>query len=125
MSGNKVVKNLVIALGLIVCFFVVFWGTRNFKHWYTDVVLDNKEHFLSCTELPEKEFTERVFREHAKTVAEIEQINPGFIFVEVDATQCAGKADIVIYFASHKEREQIETILGDSFWGVPYRMYNR
>jgi hypothetical protein len=39
---------------------------------------------------------------------------------------CPGKADIVIWYASHAQRLVIEGILGaDRFFGIPYRLRNQ
>jgi hypothetical protein len=57
-------------------------------------------------------------------VEAIEGVNPGFVWVEVDDS-CPGKADIVIYYASHQDRLAIEEIIGrETFFGVPYRLRN-
>lgn len=63
---------------------------------------------------------------HQDTVAAIEKIHPGQTGVELDTTTCVGKADLVIWYASHDDRVRIEKLLGsDLFFGVPYKLQNR
>jgi hypothetical protein len=68
----------------------------------------------------------RVMEAHQDVIVRIEQINPGFIGVEVDTTTCAGKADIIFWYGTHQDRVLIESIIGDdTFYGVPYRLRNQ
>jgi len=92
---------------------------------YNDLVLDNRDHFLPCEKLPTSAEVHRVVEEHQDTVEAIEEVHPGFVWVEVDDSICPGKADIVIYYPSHQDRLAIEEIIGgDTFFGVPYRLRN-
>jgi len=91
---------------------------------YNDLVLDNRDHFLPCEKLPTSAEVHRVLEEHQDIVEAIEGVNPGFVWVEVDDS-CPGRADIVIYYASHQDRLAIEEIIGgETFFGVPYRLRN-
>jgi len=92
---------------------------------YNDLVLDNRDHFLPCDRLPTSAEVNRVLGEHQDTVEAIKEVNPGFVFVEIDDWSCPGRADIVISYASHQDRMAIEEIIGgDTFFGVPYRLRN-
>jgi hypothetical protein len=92
---------------------------------YNDLVLDNRDHFLPCDRLPTSAEVNRVLGEHQDTVEAIKEVNPGFVFVEMDDWSCTGRADIVISYASHQDRLAIEKIIGgDTFFGVPYRLRN-
>jgi hypothetical protein len=63
---------------------------------------------------------------HQETIRQIEQVNPGLVGVEIDASTCPGKADLLIWYASHQNRQAIEAIIaGETFYGVPYRLQNR
>ncbi len=90
-----------------------------------DLIYDSKNHYLSCDELPRTEEVERVVSEHQETVREIEQVNPVFVRFRIDTRTCPSQSDIVIEYASHRDRVQIEEIInGDTFFGVPYRLIN-
>ncbi len=59
-------------------------------------------------------------------VRAIEAVNPGRVGVDVDASTCPGRADLLIWYASHADRLAIERLIGsDTFFGIPYRLENR
>lgn len=93
--------------------------------WYSDQILDNREHGLPCEALPTPAEVKQVLEEQQALVKEIEAVQPGHVFVEVDEVTCPDRADIVISYPSHQEREKLEAILpSDTFFGVPYRLRN-
>lgn len=64
--------------------------------------------------------------EHPEVIRKIEQINPGFVGVEMDTSICPGKADILFWYGTHEERLLIEKLIaGETFYGIPYRLQNR
>lgn len=90
-----------------------------------DLIYDSKNHYLPCEKLPASAEVIRVISEHAETVRRIEQVNPGFIGVQIDTNSCPGRSDIVIWYATHKDRLAIEKIIdGDTFFGIGYRLIN-
>ena len=116
----------------VICLFAVCGATAVFLarghllgRLYKDIVLDNYDHFLPCEKLPTAAEVHRVLSEHQETVEAVKEVNPGFVFVEIDDWSCSGRADIVISYASHQDRLAIEKIIGgDTFFGVPYRLRN-
>lgn len=93
---------------------------------YDNYVLDNRNHYLSCKELPAKREVESIVEQHQDVIQQIQQIAPGFVDVEIDSSTCAGKANILIWYGTHQQRIAIEKIIaGDTFFGVPYRLQNR
>jgi len=100
-------------------------STNALGRLYNDLVLDNRDHYLPCDRLPTSAEVSLVLGEHQDTVEAIKELNPGFVFVEIDDWSCPGRADIVISYASHQDRLAIEEIIGgDTFFGVPYRLRN-
>ena len=96
--------------------------------WLREVVDDrifaNKHHYLSCDELPTSQEVARVFSEHQEVVRKIEQVHPGFVRVNM-GWSCPGKSDIIIEYATHRDRIEIEKIInGDTFFGIPYSLIN-
>ncbi|HLF05479.1 MAG TPA: hypothetical protein VI855_09720 [Dehalococcoidia bacterium] len=82
-----------------------------------DLIYDSKKHHLSCDQLPTAEEVARVVSEHQETVQKIEQVNPGFVMVQVDTGTCPGRADMVILYGAHRDRVEIEKIInGDTFF---------
>ncbi len=96
------------------------------RHWLDDVLYDNWNHYLPCGQQHPVEAVEEALQTHADTVNLIEAVNPGQVGVEVDAASCPGRADVLIWYASHSDRLEIEHILGArSFFGIPIRLVNR
>jgi hypothetical protein len=88
--------------------------------------MDNENHYLPCDKLPTESEVRAIVQQHQDIIQAIEQVNPGLVGVDVDSLTCPGKADLVIWYASHQNRLEIKTIIGnDRFFGVPYRLQNR
>ena len=126
---NKPTKFMAIVLiVVVVCLglFVVETQTKVLRRAWDDSVLDNQNHYLPCDKLPTEAEVDRVVQEHQNIVEAIEKVNPGLVGVEIDSTTCPGRADLLIWYASHENRLEIEKIMGDdTFFGVPYRLNNR
>ena len=115
---------------LIIVFCVTIWifesQTRFLRRTYDERVLDNRNHYLPCDQVPSKDEVHQVMQAHQDTIERIEQINPGFVGVEIDTSTCPDKSDILFWYGTHQERLLIESILADeSFYGIPYRLENR
>jgi hypothetical protein len=96
------------------------------RRGYDQFILDNRNHYLSCQELPTKLDVDRIARQHQDVIQQIEQVAPGFVGVEIDTLTCAGTADLLIWYGTHQQRVAIEEIIaGDTFFGIPYRLQNR
>jgi hypothetical protein len=124
----KLTAAYIIAAIVFLCIgaFIIETQTKIFHRTYDDLILDNKNHYLPCDQLPDKNEVSRIIQEQQDTVLMIENVNSGFVGVEIDATLCPGKADLLIWYASHQDRVAIEKIIGgNSFFGVPYRLQNR
>ena len=125
---EKSSKFVFTALILILC--VGIWilevQTKLFRKLYDEVILDNRNHYLSCAQLPSETEVRQVMEAHQDVVDKIEQINPGFVGVEMDTSTCPGKADIIFWYGTHQDRLLIESIIADdTFYGIPYRLRNQ
>lgn len=129
MKNNleKNVPPLVIGLFLACALAtIVEMQFKTLRHGYDRFILDNRNHYLSCQELPAKVEVERVIEQHRDVIQQIEQVEPGFVGVEIDSLTCEGKADLLIWYGTHRQRVAIEQILaGETFFGIPYRLQNR
>ena len=126
-SRKRTTITVVIAISLICCLgaVLVIVNTNLVRRLYNNLILDNRDHFLSCEELPSLSEVTWVVENHANAIEEIKRVNPGFVVVRIDTTTCPGKADIVIEYPSHQDRLAIEEIIdGETFFGVPYRLRN-
>lgn len=93
---------------------------------YDEFVLDNRNHYRSCEDLPTTSEVKRVIEQHKDIVSQIQQVAPGFVDIEMDTSFCNGKADLLISYGTHQQRIAIENIIGnETFFGVPYRLQNR
>jgi hypothetical protein len=100
--------------------------TRIIHRAIDDLVYDNRNHYLPCERLPTELEVRKVVEEHPAIIQQIEQVNPGLIGVEIDTSTCPGKADLLIWYASHQNRVAIEKIISaETFYGIPYRLQNR
>ena len=119
---------MLIVLALILC--VGIWilevQTKFFRKTYDDLILDNRNHYLSCEQLPSEYEVRQVMEAYQDVIEKIEQINPGFVGVEMDTSTCLGKADILLWYGTHEDRLLIESIIADdTFYGIPYRLVNQ
>jgi hypothetical protein len=93
---------------------------------YDNFVLDNRNHYLPCNDLPSKSDVEKVVEQHEDVVQQIQQVAPGFVGLEIDTSICKGKADLLIWYGTHQQRIAIQKVIGgESFFGIPYRLQNR
>lgn len=90
------------------------------------VLMEIQNHYLPCSKLPPEAFVKEFLSSHKDPFDAILDVDPGHFGVEVDATTCPGKADLIIWYPSHQDRIAIQEILKDaSFYGVPLRLQNR
>ena len=125
----KISARLILAiLALILCMgiLIIESQTKLFRKAYDEIVLDNRNHYLSCEQLPWEAEVRRVMEGHQDVIERIEQVNPGFVGVDIDTSTCLGKADIIFWYGWHQDRLLIESIISnDTFYGIPYRLRNQ
>ncbi|MFX0075118.1 MAG: hypothetical protein ACFE96_06735 [Candidatus Hermodarchaeota archaeon] len=120
---NAKKKYIVIIISLVVMISavsipIVIYTYNTIKHLF------NYNSELPCEYLPNIETVRQVVEEHQDIIQEIENINPGYVYVEIHE-RCKGKGELYIYYDTVSTREQIlELIGGDTFFGIPYRLFN-
>lgn len=125
-SGKIIASILLLMAAVCLGAIAIELQTKIIMRSYDNFVLDNRNHYLPCEKLPTEAQVRAVVQQHQDIVQAIEQVNPGLVGVDVDSLTCPGKADLVIWYASHQSRLAIETIIdGGTFFGVPYRLQNR
>jgi hypothetical protein len=95
-----------------------------FGRWIASTIYDNRAIFLSCDELPDLSDVKSEMEQHNQVIQEIKNIDPENIEITID-NSCPGKGSLIIYYPSHNDRTQIEELLGDSFFGIPWKGINR
>lgn len=80
---------------------------------------------LTCGRFYEATAIEKVLADHAQVAKQIKNINPEFIFVGAqEVAGCPGKAELLISFPTERDRQKIKQLIGDTFFGIRYRMQN-
>ena len=126
MSRRQRTTLLGVVLALCLGAIALEAQTKAVRRLYDNWILDNRGHYLPCDRLPGEAEVRLVLQQHADTVQAIERVNPGLVGADMDTSTCPGKADLVIWYASHPNRLAIEKIIGsDTFFGIPYRLENR
>jgi len=77
-----------------------------------------------CNELPSSEEVMKILEEHDAAYRQIEQILERKGWIDIDYQRCPGKAEMDIVYPTINEREKIKSLIGDTFFGVPYRLNN-
>lgn len=122
-------KRMIIKIGLLVMVVIIIAGigveykTQFFKKMIYSKLYDIRLHGVSSEDLPPLSEVERVVEEHQDVIKEIESINPGFIRVYIDSSY-PGKGIIVIEYASNRDRLLIEELIGETFFGIPWKGIN-
>jgi hypothetical protein len=120
--STALISTLILCIGV----WIFEAQTKFFRRAYDEIVLDNHNHYLPCQQLPSEAEVRRMMEDQQDVIKKIEQINPGFVGVEMDTSSCSGKADILFWYGTHEDRILIEDIIaGDTFYGIPYRLENR
>ncbi len=123
---SRIIIFLLLLITLCIIVILIETQTNSIRRIFDDFIYDNKNHYLSCEKLPTKDEVTKIIAEHQDVIRDIEAVNPGLVGVEIDTTSCQGKADIIIWYASHENRLLIEEIIADeTFFGIPYRLQNR
>ena len=117
MYKNTLNVILVLFASLIGLFFFVIPLEQ-----YYDMGRDTKG--VPCAQLPDIESAKKIYLDHNDTIKEIENVSPGFIWVELATGRCEGKAEVQIFYDSRDSRNEIKAIIGNLFFGIPYRMFN-
>ena len=78
---------------------------------------------VPCDQLPNMSQAEQIYNEHLDTVEQIENISPGNVFVSL-VERCPGKGEVEIHYDTMNTRKQIKDLIADTFFGIPYVMFN-
>ena len=106
MSKSKKIIVSLLLLMAAVCLGAIAIESQTRIIWrsYDNLVLDNRDHYLPCEKLSAEAEVRAILQQHQDIVQAIEQVDPGHVGVDVDSSACSGKADLVIWYASHQNR---------------------
>ncbi|MGZ9164465.1 MAG: hypothetical protein ACXW4M_03245 [Anaerolineales bacterium] len=126
ISAKLASTALILVLILCTGIWILEAQTKFLQKALDEMIFDNRNHYLSCEQLPSEAEVRQVVKAHQADIQKVERVNPGFVGVEIDASICPGKADIIFWYGTHQDRLLIENIIaGDTFYSVPFRMQNR
>lgn len=78
-----------------------------------------------CSQMPTIAEAEKILNEHKSKVDQIKKVNPGFVDVYVQASEnCVGKGIVLVSHPSEKDYDSLKQVLGNTFYGVPYKVIN-
>lgn len=99
--------------------------THFIQKWISDLVYDNRVPNLRCAELPSLLEVKQTVAAHQDVIEQIEAVQPGHVRVYVSGvSSCPDKGILVIEYASHSDRERIEALIGETFFGIPWKGLN-
>ena len=122
----KVAGVTVLSCALFVAVFFLI-SSRRFQIAWASAVYDRHEHYLDCYGLAFYPQVQKALAQHADVVKKLK--SAGAEQVTANEIKCQGfvggiqfvKGDILITYSSRSQRQAIEKIIGDNFFGIPYR----
>ena len=77
-----------------------------------------------CETLPDIETARQIVDDHQDVIDAIENIHPDCIHFSLEE-RCEGRGELVIYYCTIDQLIEILDIIGnETFFGVPFRMFN-
>jgi hypothetical protein len=120
---NQPKKKAVIILSLVVIISLVSISGVVYAFNTIKNIL-NYDSELPCEELPDIETVRQIVEEQRDVILEIENINPTNVWVTIHE-RCNSKGELHIFYDTVYNKEKILEIIGaDTFFGIPYRLFN-
>ena len=120
---NQRKKYAVIIISLIVIISLVSIPIVIYAYKTIKNIL-NYDPELPCEDLPDIETVRQIVEEHQDVIQEIENTSPGYVWVVIHE-RCNGKGELNIYYDTIYTKEKILEIIGaETFFGIPYRLFN-
>ena len=121
------VVGVIVFIGVIVGGGYLAAISRKGQILIADWTKNNRENFLACEDLPFYAQVQKALTQHQDVVIKIEQIKGSKVIArEIKCKIIEGgnefvKGDIEISYNSRAERRQIEELIGNNFFGIPWR----
>jgi hypothetical protein len=123
--GKIVLIVLVLAGVLVGGWFLA--TSRPVKIAWASLMFDRRENYLDCYSLPFYPQVQKALNNHSDIVQKLKLAGGGQVTGEqIPCTGWAGgiqfiKGDIVISYQSRQQRQAVEKLIGDNFFGIAYR----
>lgn len=122
---KKVLTSTAILFLLVVFGVFVESKVHTLARLFDNYILDNYNHYLSCEQLPDREYVELVLSENVDLVNALYAAGANAVGTGDSEMSCEKTADIIIFYNGHDDRVRIEEILGNqTFKGIPIRLKN-
>lgn len=125
---GKIILVVVIIGALLGTGYFLF-NFRPAKIAFMSLVSDDHEHYLPCEELPFLAQVQKALNQHADVVNKLKEL--GAFEVSAVENKCPSlggfyfiKGDILIQYETHSQRLAIESLIGNNFFGIPWRGEN-
>jgi hypothetical protein len=119
IEGKKLI-GLIIILVFIISILAIplsFVATNIFNTFFYG-------RYNPCETLPDIETARQIVDDHQDVIDAIEKIHPDCIHVSLEE-RCEGKGELVIYYCTIDQQIEILKIIGNNtFFGLPFRMFN-
>ncbi len=120
---NQRKKYAVIIISLIVLISIVSIPVGIYAYNAIRNLL-NYDPEVPCEDLPDIETVRQIFEEHQEVIQEIENTNPENVWVVIHE-RCNGKGELYIYYDTvYNKAKILEIIEEETFFGIPYRLFN-
>lgn len=107
---------------------IYFFATaRKTKILWANIAYGNREHYISCSDLPFYSEVQKSLRQHGDLTNKIKNLGAESVSaVEINCPSSVGsfaflKGDILISYRNRAQRNAIEQAVGETFFGMPYR----
>jgi len=120
------ISATVIVLTCLGAFLVLEMLKHPIRHRVDDILYDNYNHYLACEDLPVTDEVRSAIKTHQDVLDAVDQLAPGIVGWQMEEI-CPGRGDILFWFGSHDQRNQVEALIGseERFFGIPIRMRNQ
>jgi hypothetical protein len=102
-------------------------NARQVKIAWAAVVLNRHEYYLACEGLPFYPQVQKAMSEHGDIVDKLKAAGAASVQAEqincpnYDNTMYFIKGDMLITYQTRSQRQAIEKLIGDNFFGIPYK----
>lgn len=99
-------------------------GVGTHAYYQSDIYEATKP--IRCIEMSSIDIVEEDFKKHQSIVSQIQELG-GTVSVVNPLNNfggCEGAGYVVIYYGTETQRKQIKQLIGKTFFGHPYKMFN-
>lgn len=102
-------------------------NVRQVKVAWAAMVFDRHENYFNCYQLPFLPEVQKAIVQHGDIIDKMKVLGASSVTAEeikcpsVDGSMYFIKGDMVVEYANRSQRQDIEKLIGDNFFGIAYR----